>query len=132
MEKSKSKVNSRSNDNVPRYAAARIIRAAAAFILVSSMIYAGVVATPPVMASAPTSGTIGAGGPTVAWSGTAVATGAANESVCQEGVNCDTFTLTVQPGDYTGKVIAVKVEWAISANDHSLPASFAISAAGEP
>ena len=71
-------------------------------------------------ASAPTSGTIGAGGPTQTWMGTAVATGAANEDVCVEGVNCDTYTLTVAPGDYTNKVISVKVEWAIQANDYDL------------
>jgi hypothetical protein len=71
-------------------------------------------------ASSPATGSIGAGGPNVSWAGTAAGTGAANESVCVEGVNCDTFTLTVQPGDYTNKIITVRIDWAIQANDYDL------------
>src|SRR5205807_7486284 len=55
--------------------------------------------------SAPTSGTLNPTGPTVNWIGTGVAGGSTDESTCIEGVNCDTFMLTLsgQPGDWTGK-----------------------------
>jgi len=78
---------------------------------------------PRVLASAPTAGTIGTGGPALAWTGTATATGAANgESSCVEGVNCDSFTLTVsgQPSDWAGKFIPVSINWTIPADDYDL------------
>ncbi|MDT5296443.1 MAG: hypothetical protein QOJ76_3323, partial [Acidobacteriota bacterium] len=57
----------------------------------------------------------------VTWTGTATGTGSANgESTCVEGVNCDTFRLTVAPGDYTGKFIAVRIHWTVPANDYDL------------
>jgi len=54
-------------------------------------------------AASPSDGTITATGPALAWTGTAIGTGSANEATCVEGVNgvngvnvnCDTFTLTV-------------------------------------
>jgi hypothetical protein len=55
------------------------------------------------------------------WAGTATGTGSAGgEGTCVEGVNCDTFRLTVVPGDYTGKIIAVKLQWLVAANDYDL------------
>src|ERR1700753_1970802 len=71
-------------------------------------------------AASPASGTIAATGPVIpftgTWTGTASATGAAQgESTCVEGTNCDTFRLTVAPGDYTGKQISVKLQWTIPA-----------------
>ncbi|MGB8509147.1 MAG: hypothetical protein WCD76_12240, partial [Pyrinomonadaceae bacterium] len=77
------------------------------------------------VAASPASGTISTIGPVVpftgAWNGTATGTGSANgESTCVEGVNCDTFRLTVAPGDYTGKLIAVKIAWTVPANDYDL------------
>jgi len=72
------------------------------------------------LASTPTSGSIGPAGPSVTWNGTAAGTGAANETVCVEGVNCDTFTLNVAPGDYTGKAISIKIAWTLSTNDYDL------------
>ena len=61
-------------------------------------------------AAMPTSGTVTPATTTpVTWANDAVGTGAAmGESgppAPMEGVNSDTFTLTVAPGDYTGKVI---------------------------
>ncbi|MFL6253547.1 MAG: hypothetical protein ACJ74T_00855, partial [Pyrinomonadaceae bacterium] len=78
-----------------------------------------------VKAANPASGTIAVTGPVVpftgTWTGTATATGSANgEGTCVEGVNCDTFRLTVAPGDYTGKLIAVKIQWTVAANDYDL------------
>jgi hypothetical protein len=71
-------------------------------------------------ASNPAAGSITSTGPTQQWDGTAAGTGAANESACVEGVNCDTYTLTVAPGDYTGKLIVVKIQWTNPANDYDL------------
>ena len=70
-----------------------------------------------VEAASPASGTISALGPVIpftgTWTGTAAGTGSGGgEATCVEGVNCDTFRLTVAPGDYTGKIIAVRIQWA--------------------
>src|SRR6266516_7810499 len=43
----------------------------------------------------PASGTLNSGGPAVNWVGTAAGGGSLDESTCVEGVNCDTFTLTL-------------------------------------
>lgn len=43
----------------------------------------------------PTSGTLNPGGPAVNWVGTAVGGGSTDESTCVEGVNCDTFSVTL-------------------------------------
>lgn len=77
------------------------------------------------IAAAPASGAIAPTGPvppfTGTWNGTATSTGAnAHEVDCVEGVNCDTFRLTVVPGDYTGKVINTKIEWTAPANDYDI------------
>src|SRR5437588_9327465 len=71
-------------------------------------------------AASPASGTIAPTGPVVpftgTWAGTATGTGSAGgEGTCVEGVNCDSFRLTVAPGDYTGKIIPVKIQWTIAA-----------------
>src|SRR6266852_2319565 len=47
-------------------------------------------------AATPASGTISATSSPLSWDGTATGTGAVNgESSCIDGINCDTFTLTV-------------------------------------
>src|SRR5262249_28052430 len=43
----------------------------------------------------PSSGTLNPGGSQLNWVGTAVGGGSIDESTCVEGVNCDTFTLTL-------------------------------------
>jgi len=78
-----------------------------------------------VNAASPASGTIAPTGPvapfTGTWNGTASGTGSGGgEGTCVEGVNCDTFRLTVAPGSYTGKIIAVKIQWTVAANDYDL------------
>src|ERR1700757_5138233 len=52
----------------------------------------------------PSSGTLNPGGSAVNWVGTAVGGGSLDESTCVEGVNCDTFTLTLSdtPANWTG------------------------------
>src|SRR6202158_4336380 len=56
------------------------------------------------------------------WPGTATGGASATEGTCQEGLNCDTFTLTVSgsPADWTGKVILIRIGWKIAANDYDL------------
>jgi hypothetical protein len=72
-------------------------------------------------ASAPASGTLSPSGPIVpftgTWAGTALAGGSTDESTCVEGVNCDTFVLTLSgtPADWSGK----KARVVISTSDPS-------------
>ena len=73
-------------------------------------------------AASPTSGSITPTSATVAWDGSAVGGTSNGESTCVEGVNCDTFTLTVL-GDATawaGKTIHVVVSWNVLASDFDL------------
>jgi hypothetical protein len=39
---------------------------------------------------------------------------------CTEGVNCESFVLTVDAGTWTGKRIAVSIRWSVAANDYDL------------
>jgi cell division septation protein DedD len=76
-------------------------------------------------AANPASGAFGPTGPVIpftgTWTGTAVGSGSAGgETTCVEGANCDTFRLTVLPGDYTAKFIAIRISWAIQTNDYDL------------
>jgi hypothetical protein len=71
-------------------------------------------------ASNPAAGTITPAGPTQSWNGTAVGGASAGEETCQEGINCDTYTLNVAAGDWTGKLIAIKITWTNPANDYDL------------
>src|SRR5438093_11502703 len=52
----------------------------------------------------PTAGTLNPTGPTVTWAGTAAGGGSLDESTCVEGVNCDTFILTLSgtPTNWAG------------------------------
>src|SRR5256712_1242023 len=52
----------------------------------------------------PSSGTLNPGGPAVNWVGTAVGGGSLDESTCVDGVNCDTFIVTLSgtPTNWTG------------------------------
>ena len=56
----------------------------------------------------------------VEWNGTAIGTGGTDETTAIEGVNRDTFILHVAAGNYTGKSIAVKIEWTSGSNDYDL------------
>lgn len=91
----------------------------AGFLIVPLLAFGLVLA---VRAAAPSAGTIGPAGPTLSWTGTAVGGSAAGESTCVEGINCDTFTLTVSgaPADYAGNVIAIKIQWTNPVNDYDL------------
>src|SRR5881409_3001829 len=52
----------------------------------------------------PSSGTLNPGGPQVNWVGTAAGGGSLDESTCVDGVNCDTFLVTLSgtPTNWTG------------------------------
>ena len=66
----------------------------------------------------------------VTWTGTGTGGGALNaplgliapEDLCQEGLSCDTFTLTVggTPADWAGKHIHIKIEWQLTVTDYDL------------
>ncbi|HEX2268084.1 MAG TPA: hypothetical protein VHH35_01030 [Pyrinomonadaceae bacterium] len=81
-------------------------------------------------ASTPTGATINPAATTpVTWTGTATGGGAINaplligsEDLCQEGLTCDTFTLTVggTAADWSGKLIRVKIEWLLPVTDYDL------------
>ena len=73
----------------------------------------------------PANGAIGINDSPISWDGTATGTGAANgESSCVEGLNCDTFTLTVNgsQADWTNaaKRIQVTIDVANVGNDYDL------------
>ena len=72
-------------------------------------------------AASPPSGTVDPSTNTpVEWNGTAIGTGGTDETTAIEGVNRDTFVLHVTAGTYTGKTIAVKIEWTSGSNDYDL------------
>ena len=66
----------------------------------------------------------------VTWVGTATGGGAINaplgliapEDLCQEGLTCDTFTLTIggTAADWSGKLIRIKIEWMLPITDFDL------------
>jgi hypothetical protein len=65
----------------------------------------------------PSSGTLNPGGPAVNWVGTASGGASLDESTCVEGVNCDTFSLTLAgtPTSWTG----LKARVVVSCTDPS-------------
>jgi hypothetical protein len=85
----------------------------------------------PAFAASPTGGSVTATtGSTAAWDGfpgpaysndnlspLSASTADAN---CTDGTNCDTFTLTLAPGDYTGKRARVSITWTIPADDYDV------------
>jgi hypothetical protein len=74
-----------------------------------------------VRAATPASGTLSATSGAISWDGPT--TGGASpdgEVTCLDGTNCDTFTLKIAPGDYTGKRVRFKVTWTIPADDYDV------------
>jgi len=73
-------------------------------------------------AANPTSGMITPTSDPVIWDGTAVGGTSNGEATCVEGVNCDTFTLTVAgtPADWSGKIIQVNVSWVVLSHDYDV------------
>lgn len=82
-----------------------------------------------VWAASPASGTVTPGSPLLRWGGTEPATGAdsatsPNETACIDTPgptqNCDTFTLTVAPGTYSGKALHVSINWTLPTDEYDL------------
>jgi len=69
----------------------------------------------------PGSGTLPPGGPNVTWTGFTplVLASSLDETTCIEGINCDTFTLTLSgtPADWVGKRARITISWANSGDD---------------
>lgn len=69
----------------------------------------------------PASGTLNpASANTLSWVGTATGGAAADEGTAVDGVTRDYFMLTVAPGDYTNKVIPIRITWPVGAVDYDL------------
>ena len=75
-----------------------------------------------IRAASPTSGTMSLASSPLSWTGTAAGGTNNGEGTCVEGVNCDTFTLTVTgtPAQWSGKRIQVAMSWVVLANDYDL------------
>ncbi len=73
-------------------------------------------------AADPTAGTIMPTSTPASWNGTAAGGTGNGEETCVEGVNCDTFTLTVAgtPADWAGKRIQIAVSWIVLASDYDV------------
>jgi hypothetical protein len=72
-------------------------------------------------AASPPSGTLSSTGGPISWNGfDAAGVSPEGETTCVEGTNCDTFILTIAPGDYTGKRVRFKVTWANELNDYDV------------
>ena len=74
----------------------------------------------PVQPATPPAGTLSNGTPAVTWTGAPIFGANVDETTCNEGTTCDTYTLTLAPGDYTGKRITVGIGWLVPANDFDL------------
>jgi hypothetical protein len=75
-----------------------------------------------IRAASPTSGTIAVNSSPISWTGTAAGGTYNGEGTCVEGVNCDTFTITVAgtPANWVGKRIEIAMSWVVLANDYDM------------
>lgn len=78
-----------------------------------------------VFAASPGSGTITPGGANVTWDGMPADYAnpvSATEATCQDGVNCDVFTMTVggTPADWNGRLVHVQIDWTAPSFDYAL------------
>ncbi len=83
-----------------------------------------VVSTPGAQAASPPDGSISATDTSpLHFTGELTGTGATNQAGVSTGVkgfNVEYYKLTLNPGDYTGKAIAVRIDWQVEANDYDL------------
>src|SRR5882724_456308 len=86
----------------------------ALFFVISVFLVVFALSTTSLRSATPSAGTLNPTGPTVSWAGTAAGGGSLDESTCVEGVNCDTFILTLSgtPTNWTGKKARVTVSCA--------------------
>src|SRR3981081_435494 len=63
------------------------------------------------------------GGPSASWNQVTPAFGSGGvntEASCVEGVNCEHYLLTVNPGAWTGQQVRVQLNWGNTANEYDL------------
>ena len=99
--------------NTKRWTLSSIFIAAGAFCLVA-LLRLG--------AASPPSGNIGPASNPVTWTGAGAGGTSNGEGTCVEGVNCDTFTLTVMGDQFAwqGKQIEVTISWVVLASDYDV------------
>ena len=94
------------------------------FLLICAAVLAFGTGVRPAMAANPATGTLTPSGPTApftgSWAGTATGSDAPDEASCTEGVTCDTFRLTVSPGDYSGKSLSIVISWTATSHNYDL------------
>lgn len=75
-----------------------------------------------VNAASPTAGSVNPTvGSSVTWNGTSPGgVTPEGEATCVENVTCESFTLTVSEGDWTGKLVKVQINWLAIATDYDL------------
>ena len=82
-----------------------------------------VIVAVPAMASSPSSGNLSANGSAITFTGSALGGASPEaETTCVEGVNCDTFLLTIggTAADWTGKKAKVSLSWLLPATDYDM------------
>jgi hypothetical protein len=91
----------------------------AATLVVSALILFSFIFVNRSRSANPTAGTLSPSGANVTWAGTAIGgSSEEGEDTCVDGVNCDTFLLTLSgtPADWVGQKARVTISWA-GAND---------------
>ncbi len=88
--------------------------------IVISILLAGALVAHHAGATTPASGVLTPATTSLTFVGTAPGTGADSEADGIEGVNKDTYVLTVAPGNYANKLISVSLAWSVPANDRDL------------
>jgi len=74
-----------------------------------------------VRAATPVAGRLSASSGPITWVGPSTGGSSPDgEATCLEGTNCDTFTLTIAPGDYTGQRVRFKVSWSVLVDDYDV------------
>ena len=104
-----------------------------ALVLFLAVMVTLLVTEPTAHASNPSSGTLTLTSSSLTWKGTAIGGGAQNdlglgvfgaEDLCQEGITCDTYTLTISgaPADWANakKLVHVHLGWTIPTQDFDL------------
>ena len=82
----------------------------------------------PLIAATPNGGTISSTATSVTWSGfagpayqnEALTLSSNADQSCTDGTNCDVYTLTIAPGDYTGKRAHFSVTWTSPVDDYDV------------
>jgi hypothetical protein len=90
--------------------------------LITGVTLLGSIAFLDIRAQSPSSGTVSPTGASAAWDQTVVTPGGGvnTEMLCVDGVTCEVFNLTVDPGDWTGKKVEVRLTWQSSGNEYDL------------